>query len=110
MNAGRRSREGRTGARFYLPDFCAARSVLAVVLIAELVALLLALSRYGLGSGQLWPGLAETSLFLLWTGLGAAAVLCAARGALSRLSVAAGSALALALLLGATALVSEGAW
>jgi two-component system sensor histidine kinase AlgZ len=100
----------RNEPRFYLPDFCAARSVLAVVLIAELVALLLSLGRHGLAGERLWPGLAETSLFLLWTGLGVAAVLCAARGTLSRLSVPEGSALALALLLAVTGLVSEGAW
>lgn len=96
--------------RFYLPDFCAARSVLAVVLIAELVAVLLTLARHGLAGGAFWPGLAGTSLFLLWTGLGVAGALCAARGALSRLTVPAGSALALALLLAMTAVVSEGAW
>ena len=110
MNARSQVAGDRHEPRFYLPDFCAARSVLAVVLIAELVALLLSLGRHGLAGERFWPGLAETSLFLLWTGLGAAATLCAARGALSRLSVPAGSTLALALLLGVTGLVSEGAW
>jgi len=104
LRAGRRERPG-----LYLPDFCAARSVLAVVLIAELVAMLLTLARYGI-SGQFWIDLARTSLFLLWAGLGTAAALCTARAALSRLDVLYSSLLALTLMLGVTALVTEGAW
>ena len=104
MNAARRERPG-----FYLPDFCAAQSVLAVVLIAELVALFLTLARIGI-SGLFWTDLARTSLFLLWAGLGTAAALCAARGALSKLDVLRGSLLALLLMLAVTALVTEGAW
>jgi two-component system sensor histidine kinase AlgZ len=94
---------------FYLPDFCLARSVLAVILIAELVALLVTLARQGI-SGGFWADLAQTSLFLLWAALGTAAALCAARGLLSQLDVAKGSVVALALMLGITALVTEGAW
>jgi two-component system sensor histidine kinase AlgZ len=94
---------------FYLPDFCRAQSVLAVILIAELVALLLTLARHGISDG-FWPPLAQASLFLLWAALGTAAVFCAARGLLSRLDVAKGSAIALVLMLIVTALVTEGAW
>jgi two-component system sensor histidine kinase AlgZ len=94
---------------FYLPDFCRARSVLSVILIAALVALLFSLARHGIDAG-LWTGLAHVSLFLLWAALGTAAVWCAARGLLSRLDVLAGSAVALALALAVTALVTEGAW
>lgn len=100
----RRERPG-----FYLPDFCRAQSVLAVVLIAELVAVLLTLARHGI-TEQFWPYLAKTSLFLLWTGLGIAAVLCAARGLLARQDVAKGSAVALLLMLIVTGAVTEGAW
>jgi two-component system sensor histidine kinase AlgZ len=94
---------------FYLPDFCAAGNVLAVVLIAELVALLLTLARFGI-SENFWTDLARTSMFLLWTGLGSAAILCGARGRLQRLDVARGSAVALLLTLAVTAAVSEAAW
>jgi two-component system, LytTR family, sensor histidine kinase AlgZ len=94
---------------FYLPDFCRARSVLAVVLIAELVALLLTLARQGISPG-FWPELAQVSLFLLWAALGTGATWCTARGLLSRLDAPAGSAIALALALGVTAAVTEGAW
>jgi len=95
--------------RFYLPNFCAAGTVLAVVLIAELVAMLLALARFGI-TGSFWPDLARTSLFLLWAGLGTAAVLCAARQWLTRQDVRRGSLLALGLTLAVTAVVTEGAW
>ncbi len=100
----RRERPG-----FYLPDFCRAQSVLAVVLIAELIAVLLTLARHGI-TEAFWPYLARTSLFLLWTGLGIAALLCALRGVLGRMDVAKGSTLALVLMLAVTAAVTEGAW
>ncbi len=94
---------------FYLPDFCRARSVLAVILIAALVALLFTLARHGI-SATFWTDLARISLFLLWAALGTAAVWCAARSLLSSLDVLAGSAVALGLALAVTALVTEGAW
>jgi two-component system, LytTR family, sensor histidine kinase AlgZ len=99
----------RERAEFYLPDFCRAQSVLAVILIAELVAMLLTLARVGL-SGQFWPDLSQTSLFLLWAALGTAASLCATRRWLSGLDVLRGSLVSLALMLLVTALVTEGAW
>jgi len=94
---------------FYLPDFCRAQSVLAVILIAALVALLFTLARHGI-SASFWTDLARIALFLLWVALGTAAVWCAARGLLSRQDVLAGSTVALALALAVTALVTEAAW
>jgi two-component system sensor histidine kinase AlgZ len=94
---------------FYLPDFCRAQSVLAVILIAALVAILFTIARQGITTG-FWSELARASLFLLWAALGTAAAWCAARRALSKLDVVAGSALALALALAVTALVTGGAW
>ena len=94
---------------FYLPDFCRAQSVLAVILIAALTAILITLARHGI-SPVFWTVLARVSLFLLWAALGTAAAWCAARGLLSGLDVRSGSALALALALTVTALVTEGAW
>ena len=67
---------------FYLPDFCRAQSVLAVILIAALVAILITLARHGIAPG-FWSDLARVSLFLLWAALGTAAAWCAARGLLS---------------------------
>ncbi len=94
---------------FYLPDFCRAQSVLAVILIAALVALLFTLARHGI-SASFWTDLARIALFLLWVALGMAAVWCAARGLLARRDVRTGSAIALVLALVVTALVTEAAW
>jgi two-component system, LytTR family, sensor histidine kinase AlgZ len=94
---------------FYLPDLCAPRMVLGIVLTTELIALLLTTARLGL-AGLFWDDLARTSVFLLWIALGAAGTLCSLRPQLARLGVARGSALALGLLLVVTGAVSELAW
>jgi two-component system sensor histidine kinase AlgZ len=93
---------------FYLPDFCRAQSVLAVILIAAIVALVFTLARHGI-TATFWTELAQISLFLLWAALGTAAVWCASRGLMARLDVLAGSAVALGLALAVTALVTGGA-
>ena len=90
-----------------LPDFCAARAVLAVVLIVTLTAVVLAVARQN-SALSFWLDLARTSLFLLWTGLGSAAVLCLLRQRLARLPRAAASATALLSVLAVIALVSAG--
>jgi two-component system sensor histidine kinase AlgZ len=87
---------GRSNS-FYVPDFCASRATLGIVLIVELTALVLALARDS-ARVDLWTDLARTSLFLLWIGLAGAALLCGLRTRLARLSVAAGSAAVLALI------------
>jgi two-component system, LytTR family, sensor histidine kinase AlgZ len=91
---------------FYLPDFCATQTVLAVVLIVELVAIVLTLAREELHHG-FWVDLARTSLFLLWIGLSSAAVLCYSRPALARMSVQRASAVSLGLLVAVTLVISE---
>ncbi len=100
----------------YLPDFCAPRAVLLVVLIVELTALTLALAR-GNDTLSFWTDLARTSLFLLWIGFGCAALLCALRPHLGRLSLPLASGIALGAMVAVVAAVSEaslwmahGAW
>ena len=90
-----------------LPDFCAARAVLAVVLIVTLTAVVLAVARGDTGL-NFWLDLARTSLFLLWTGMGGAAALCLLRTRLERLPLATASAVALGSVLAVIALVSLG--
>jgi two-component system sensor histidine kinase AlgZ len=82
--------------QLYLPDFCRARAVLAVVIICELTALVLALARNEVALG-FWTDLARTSMFLMWIGLCGAALLCVSRGYLNRQSVRKGSAMVLSL-------------
>jgi two-component system sensor histidine kinase AlgZ len=79
--------------------------VLAIVLVAEFVAIVLALSQFSTVS-DFWISLARASLFLLWVGLGSAALLCAARPVLARRTTLSASLLAGGLLIGATAAIS----
>ncbi len=70
---------------FFLPDFCAPRIVLAIVLVLELLALILALARPG--GAVFLTELARISLFMQWLGLTGAAALCYSRHWLATLSV-----------------------
>ncbi|MEE8543752.1 MAG: hypothetical protein V3S94_07830, partial [Gammaproteobacteria bacterium] len=70
---------------FFLPDFCAPRMVLAIVLVLELLALILALARPG--GAVFLTELARISLFMQWLGLTGAATLCYSRRWLATLSV-----------------------
>lgn len=96
--------EGDTS--FFLPDFCSARAVLAVVLIVELVAITISVARQALQQ-SFWVDLASSSLFLLWLGLGCAAVLCRARPRLARMPIERACFVMLGLLLLVVAVVSE---
>jgi two-component system sensor histidine kinase AlgZ len=90
---------------FFLPDFCEARAVFAIVLIAALLGFVLSLARPP-GAGTFWFDLARTSAFLLWAGLLCAAALCRTRAWLARKSLAAGSAWALLLMIATVATLS----
>jgi len=91
---------------FHLPDFCSGGTTLAVVLIAELVAMVLTITRQPFQE-NFWIDLAASSLFLLWQGLIAAAVLCRARPYLKRLPSNHAYGTALGLMLVAAMLVAE---
>ncbi len=95
-----------TKARLFLPDFCSAAAVLAVVLIAELVAIMFAIARQALRQ-DFWIDLASCSLFMLWIGLGCAAVLCRARPWLQRLPATRAAMISIGLLVGTVGIVSE---
>ena len=103
------SRQARRSDGPVLPDFCSARVVLAVVLLAQLVAILLALARYESGV-RFWDNLGRISLFLLWCTLLSAALLCWTRRLLAALGPLRTSLAALCIVLAAVALVSVGAW
>ena len=98
-----------TPPAYHLPDFCAGSAVLAVVLIVELVALVLTLARQPFHD-EFWIDLATTSLFLLWQGMGSAAVLCRLRTWLRSHSAARAYSLTLGVLLVTTLLISEAVW
>ena len=93
----------------YLPDFCEPRAVLTVVLVSALLAVVLALAGQSV-QGSFLVALARTSGYLLWNGLLCAAVLCKARPWLAQRSLRASALIALALIVGTVALVSEAAY
>ena len=91
---------------FFLPDFCGLHSVFAVVVLAELFAFILTLTTYPF-SADPWGDLAMISLFMQWSGLTSAVVLCLLRRPLSKLSDATAGLLAYVILLATITLLSE---
>ena len=81
---------------YYLPDFCASRAVLAIVLIVELTAFVLVLANPR--PVGFWLDLARLSLFLIWIALAGAGLLCWSSRWLKRLDPAKVSAAALAII------------
>jgi two-component system sensor histidine kinase AlgZ len=94
-----------TARRLLLPDFCAQRAVLSVLLIVTLTALLLALSTAGFGP-MFWTDLARNTLFLLWAGLAGAAMLCTSRHQIAARSAAIGSLIVMGIILTLVAAIS----
>jgi two-component system sensor histidine kinase AlgZ len=105
MNTESSTASGEVGSD-YLPDFCEPRVVLTVVLVSVLVAIVVALAQYGARDDFL-VALARTSTYLLWNGLLCALVLCRSRPWRTRHSPLASSIVALGLIVGTVALVSE---
>ena len=95
--------------QLYLPNFCSASSVLAIVIICEITALLLSLARNA-GVIDFWSDLGLTSMFLLWIALCGAGALCAMRHYLSRQTIAVASAIVLAVTVVLVTLISWAAW
>lgn len=85
--------KGATPAgRVFLPDLCSTRSVLVVVVVAELLAIVLSLAAYYYEGFNI-QRLALSSLFIQWVALTSAALLCALRNWLNRQSLALASVL-----------------
>jgi two-component system sensor histidine kinase AlgZ len=91
-----------------LPDFCAPRAVLMVLVVVTLTALLLSLAADP-GAG-FWTELARRLLFLIWVALSGAALLCALRPRIAARGALAGASLVLGLLLVVVAGISVAAW
>ncbi|MEP7244195.1 MAG: histidine kinase [Gammaproteobacteria bacterium] len=94
---------------YYLPDFCASRAALAIVLIVELTAFVLVLAGRNETLG-FWFDLSRMSLFLVWIALAGAGLLCWASRPLRKLSAAKVSAVVLALIAAVITIVSAVAW
>jgi two-component system sensor histidine kinase AlgZ len=90
---------------FFLPDFCEPRIVFAVVLLGELLAFTLALTRSS--HAPFLNELARLSMFVQWIGLTSTALMCGSRKRLAGRSVGVVSAAVFALLLANTVVLSE---
>ena len=88
--------------RAFLPNFCAIRMVFAVVVSAELLAIVLTLGAFP-PADQFWTELSLRSLYIQWITLSVAALYCGLRVPLSRLSHAWAGILAWLLILLTTA-------
>ena len=73
----------REDTQAYLPNFCAAGTLIIVLLVAELIAIALTLASFEPGVSFLIE-LSKTSLFILWLALLGAAVMCQLRSRLER--------------------------
>ncbi|MEE8108495.1 MAG: histidine kinase [Gammaproteobacteria bacterium] len=93
----------------YLPDLCTQRNVLLVVLMAQTVAMVYTLARYG-GGGGFWLELANTSLFLMWAALAGAASLCFVRPFLARASLSTVTLVSFVIIMVIMLVITEMAW
>ena len=84
--------------RAFLPNFCAIRMVFAVVVSAELLAIVLTLGAFP-APGEFWSELSLRSLYIQWVALSVAALYCGLRAPLGRLGHAAAGVLAWLLIL-----------
>lgn len=92
----------------FLPDCCRAEGLLPMLVIAELVAVVLALAGLG-GAESFWSGLFYLSVYIQWIGICSAGVLCTIRrsfGSMSARRVAALGYIALLLVVLALAEVT----
>jgi len=93
----------------FLPDFCAAGTILVVLLVAELVAIVLALASYTL-AGTFLVELANISMYVLWLALLGAALLCRIRPWVERRGKTQAFILSFVLLVVLYLVLAEAAW
>lgn len=91
---------------FFLPDFCAAQSLLRLIIVAELLAVLLVLAGLDRLQAFPWDRLALTSFLVQWIALVSAALLCKLRRPLMRLPSSTAAGLSFVVVVGLVALFS----
>ena len=82
---------------FFIPDLCASRPVLMMVLVAQLLVMVYVLAVSALPDFD-WELLAVCSLFVQWVVLASALLLCLSRRPLSRVNLALATAICLSLI------------
>jgi two-component system sensor histidine kinase AlgZ len=90
--------------RAFLPNFCAIPMVFAVVVSAELLAIVLTLGAFP-AAEQFWSELSLRSLYIQWVALSVSALYCGLRRPLGRLSHAVAGSIAWVLILLVTSAV-----
>ena len=93
----------------YLPDFCSATTVFVVVLVAELIAITLALAGLD-GEQQFLIQLSKISFFVLWSALLATGVMCQLSGRLENAGPTRAFVLAFVAVELTVLVVAEAAW
>jgi len=93
----------------FLPDFCGTRIVFVVVLLAELLAIILTLTRFPDSSNSL-ADLAMYSLFIQWIALTSVATLCVCRPYLNHLQDYWVASLSYGITLLVSVVITELAW
>ncbi len=97
----------------FLPDFCSARIVFVVVLIAELLAIILTLAQLPQGDNEgdnaLYT-LATNSLFIQWIALTCTGSICLLRQHIQHLPAGRVATICYLLAIGVTLIISEIAW
>jgi two-component system sensor histidine kinase AlgZ len=89
----------------FLPDFCDIRIVFAVVIAAELLALVISMASYT-SANSFWTELGMLSLFIQWIALGSSSSFCVLRPLLRKMGPGLSGSLALAMVLLVTVLVT----
>ncbi|HSB97855.1 MAG TPA: sensor histidine kinase [Spongiibacteraceae bacterium] len=105
MPAPREQQGTTTRGGFFIPDLCSVQAVFFLVLVAELLALVLAVGGAGLRHFS-WQQFATISLFVQWTVLLSAGMLCRLRVVLARWPPERVAAVGYAAVLGITAALS----
>jgi two-component system sensor histidine kinase AlgZ len=103
------AQETQAPERPFLPDFCGLRPVFAVLVVAELLAILLVLVKGGTWQ-TLWRDVSLMSLLVQWIALTCAGVLCGFRKGLRRLTPSQTAIASYILILLVTLAVSSAAW
>jgi len=93
----------------FLPDFCSARTLFVIILLAELLAIVLSLSRPPYAESRL-VDLGMNSLFIQWVSLSCTAVLCLFRKYLCSYNDHWVAAISYGITLAVTYLIAELAW
>jgi len=93
-------------AESFLPDFCSIRVTFAIVMAAELLAIVLSIVDYA-GLDNFWSRLSMLSLYIQWIALGSAAILCVLKPLLKKMAAGFSGFIALLVLMAVTWLIAH---